>query len=152
MPAAKVFFDTNVIIYTRDNADDPRIALARAWFAAAEERKCLIVNLQVLNELASVLLRKHRGIATDDVFATIDRLGVFGDSPVTMSTVGLARQVRRQTAYSWWDCVLLASALELGCSHFLSEDLQDGQKIGAMTIINPFIHPPETVLPQDVRQ
>jgi predicted nucleic acid-binding protein len=42
---------------------------------------------------------------------------------------------------------LLASALELGCSHFLSEDLQDGQQIGDPTIINPFLHAPEDIFP-----
>jgi predicted nucleic acid-binding protein len=47
--------------------------------------------------------------------------------------------------------LLLASALELGCSHFLPEDLQDGQQIGGLTIINPFLHAPEAILglPQD---
>jgi predicted nucleic acid-binding protein len=40
---------------------------------------------------------------------------------------------------------LLASALELGCSHFLSEDLQDGQQIGDLTIINPFLHAPKNI-------
>jgi predicted nucleic acid-binding protein len=41
--------------------------------------------------------------------------------------------------------------VKLGCSHFLSEDLQDGQQIGGLTIINPFLQAPETILglPQD---
>ena len=46
----------------------------------------------------------------------------------------------------WWDCLLLASALELGCTHFLSEDLQDGQVIEGLTIVNPFAHTPEEIL------
>ena len=38
-----------------------------------------------------------------------------------------------------------ASAIELGCSHFLSEDLQDGHVIGGLTVINPFLHAPDTL-------
>ena len=55
-----------------------------------------------------------------------------------------ARVTRGATGYSWWDCLLIASALEAGCSHFLSEDLQD--VIGGLTIIDPFAHTPDQIL------
>jgi predicted nucleic acid-binding protein len=41
---------------------------------------------------------------------------------------------------------LLASAIELGCTHYLSEDLQDGQVIDGLTIVDPFAHSPEQIL------
>ena len=146
MPAAKVFADTNVAFYSRDEAQDPRVALAGAWLAAAGACGALTVNLQLLNELASVLFRKRKQLSNEQVFDAVDKLAVFGTEPVNKETVSAARAIRAGTGYSWWDCLLLASALELGCSHFLSEDLQDGQKIGDLTIINPFLHAPETIL------
>jgi predicted nucleic acid-binding protein len=39
----------------------------------------------------------------------------------------------------------LGSPVELGCSHFLSEDLHDGQQIGDLTAVNPFLHDPADV-------
>jgi predicted nucleic acid-binding protein len=48
--------------------------------------------------------------------------------------------------FSWWDCLLLASAIELGCTHFLSEDLKDGQTIEGLTILSPFAHTPDQIL------
>jgi predicted nucleic acid-binding protein len=40
--------------------------------------------------------------------------------------------------FSWWDCVLLASASRADCSVFFSEDLQHGRRVERLTIINPF--------------
>jgi predicted nucleic acid-binding protein len=54
--------------------------------------------------------------------------------------------VRNASQYSWWDCLLLASALDLGCTHFLSDDLQDGHQIAGLTIIDPFAHTPQQIL------
>ena len=145
MPAVRVFADTNVAFYSRDEAQDPRVVMAGEWLAAAGVRGALTVNLQLLNELASVLFRKRRHLSNEQVFDAVDKLAVFGAESVNKETVSAARLIRISTGYSWWDCLLLASAIELGCSHFLSEDLQDGHKIGDLTIINPFLHAPETI-------
>jgi predicted nucleic acid-binding protein len=146
MPADKVFADTNVAFYSRDEAADARVAGARRWLMEAGGRGRLCVNLQVLNELASVLFRKRKHLSNEQVFDAIDKLAVFGTTPVSLETILAARSIRVSTGYSWWDCLLLASALELDCSHFLSEDLQDGLEIGGLTIINPFLHAPEEIL------
>jgi predicted nucleic acid-binding protein len=57
-----------------------------------------------------------------------------------------ARRLHLRYRYSWWDCLLLASAIELGCTHFLSEDLHNGQAIEGLTIIDPFAHSPDQIL------
>jgi predicted nucleic acid-binding protein len=76
---------------------------------------------------------------------------MFGISPLTIETTLAARDVLLRFRYSWWDSLLLASAVELGCTHFLSEDLQDGQRIVAgsrrgLTIVDPFAHSPDQIL------
>ena len=146
MPAARVFIDTNVIVYSRESADDPRIVHARDWLAALVARDALVVNVQVLNELTHVLFRKRQEMSPQDVFTAVDELAVYGSTPVSIDTVIEARRLRLANGFSWWDCLLLASAAELGCSHFLSEDLHDGQKIGAMTVVDPFLHDPADIL------
>jgi predicted nucleic acid-binding protein len=74
--------------------------------------------------------------------------GTLGDSPLTKRDTYGARLLHLRYGYSWWDCLLLASAIELGCTHFLSEDLQDSQRIEdgggrSLTILSPFAHSPE---------
>ena len=151
MRAVKVFADTNVVFYSREDTSHPKAATAQFWLQVCADRRSLCLNLQVLNELASVLFRKQRQLTNDQVFDAIDKLSVLGAEPMTIQTVQIGRAVRTATGYSWWDSLLLASALELGCSHFLSEDLQDGHQIGGLTIVNPFLHAPEAILgpPQD---
>ena len=145
MRVIKVFADTNVMFYGRDDADDLKVITARHWVSYAAKMNALCLNLQVLNELTTVLLRKRKQLRPAQVFEAVDTLIPFGASPVNLETVESARGLHTTLGYSWWDCVLLASALELRCSHFLSEDLSDSQQIAGMTIINPFLHSPEAI-------
>ena len=152
MPDAKVFLDTNILLYLHDQKDGAKARTAEAWLRTliAQQRACL--NLQVLNEAASAMLRKSWFDRTDQVFAIIDDLAELGDTPIGWAEVEIARLLHAHLGYSWWDCLLLASALEMGCTLFLSEDLQDGQRIAAvtpdqsLTIVNPFAHSPEQIL------
>ena len=146
MPGAKVFMDSNILLYTRDlTATDKSVASAH-WLRSAAEIGAARTNLQVLNEVTHVMLRKRRDLSMDEVFEAVDSIAFLGQSPVTASTTQLARTIRANTAYSWWDCLLLASALELNCTHFLSEDLQDSQTIQGLTIVSPFAHSPDQIL------
>jgi predicted nucleic acid-binding protein len=49
-----------------------------------------------------------------------------------------ALEVQDRYGYAFYDALIVAAALEAGCTRLYSEDLQDGQRIGALTIENPF--------------
>lgn len=144
MRDSRVFVDSNVILYLHDVHDPDRGAVSRFWLETASLQKAAVTNLQVLNEVANVLL-KRKNLSDKQVFTIVDDLAYLGATPLTWSIVVAARDIRLSTRYAWWDCVLLASALELRCSHFLSEDLQDGHKLAGMTIVDPFKHSPELI-------
>jgi predicted nucleic acid-binding protein len=151
MPGAKVFLDTNTLLYLNDRKDIAKARTSQAWLAAliSEQRACL--NLQVLNEATGAMLRKKWFDTPQQVFLIVDDLAELGEAPVNWVEVELARSLHARLGYSWWDCLLLASAFTLGCSYFLSEDLQDGQRISisseqSLTIINPFTHSPDQIL------
>jgi predicted nucleic acid-binding protein len=146
MPGVRVFIDSNVFLYTRDADSPQKSGTCSGWVKELTARRLGIVNLQVLNEVTNVMLRKRREFSAEKVFSWADELRQFGETPIGNETTRAARKLHLDSGYSWWDCLLLGSALELGCSHFLSEDLQDGQKIGGLTIINPFTHAPEEIL------
>ena len=103
-----------------------------------------MTNLQVLTEIASIATRKSSRFA--DPFFRIDSFAQFGTTPTNFDISLAARRIRASINYSWWDSLLLASALELGCTRFLSEDLQDGQVVEGLTIVDPFAHSPEQIL------
>jgi predicted nucleic acid-binding protein len=109
-----------------------------------------VTNLQVLNELISVITRKNQRFADRDPFFEADIAALFGSAPLSSDAALAARDLFLRYRYAWWDCLLLASAIELGCTHFLSEDMQDGHRISlspeqSLTLINPFAHSPDDV-------
>ncbi|WP_420962597.1 PIN domain-containing protein [Brucella sp. IR073] len=144
--SADCFIDANVLLYARQKEITPKVERAIAWlrFLASAQRDC--TNLQVLNEMTHVLLRKRKDLTTHEVFVAIDELRPLGTAPISEDIAMLARRLRLTTSYSWWDCLLLASAIDLKCRYFLSEDMQDGQAIEGLTIINPFLHTADKIL------
>lgn len=145
MPDVRVFVDTNVFIYMHDKDSNGKDLIASTWLAFLADRELAVTNLQCLNELTNVLLKQRWSPLSQTAFDIVDKLAEFGSSPVGRNEVSTARELHALSRYSWWDCLLLASAIELGCSHFLSEDLQDGHVIGGLTVINPFLHAPDTL-------
>lgn len=41
--------------------------------------------------------------------------------------------------FSWYDALILSSAMQASCELLYSEDMQHGQKIGSLCIVNPFL-------------
>lgn len=129
---AKVFADTNVVLYTIGQ-DVQKASIARRIIAAHPK-----VSTQVINEATSVCLRKlgfNREQAysfADEVMRRTEVLPV--DELVTRKGAELA--IRFQL--SNWDALIVAAAVLAGCEKLYSEDLQHGQVIEGVTIENPF--------------
>lgn len=133
MPA-KVFFDTNVLIYAITEGD-PRSDVAEKLLAAGG-----LVSAHVLNELVAVARRKL-GRSWDEIEEALAAFRILCPSPVpiTIATHEAAVRIARQYGYQIYDALVMAAALEAGCDTLYSEDLQDGQQIdGQLTIRNPF--------------
>jgi predicted nucleic acid-binding protein len=139
--SAKVFIDSNVFLYAVEEQDPVKAARAAEWLRHLLESGVGVANMQVMNEVTNVLFKRAR-LPAEKVFELIDGYAGFGARPINEETVLAARLVRFETGYSWWDCVLLASAMELGCNQFLTEDLRDGHAVRGLTILNPFRHSP----------
>ena len=133
MRGDKAFFDTNLIVYAFAK-DDPRAETAETLLAAGG-----IVSVQILNEFVAVALRKL-AMTWDDVLAALDAILVLCPSPVplTIETHQMALGIAKRHKYHIYDALVIASALEASCATLYSEDLQNGQAIGGLTIRNPF--------------
>jgi predicted nucleic acid-binding protein len=130
----KAFFDTNVLIYTVAE-NDPRTLRAERLLMSGG-----VVGVQVLNEFVSVARRKMR-MPWADVIEALDAIRVLCPSPVpvTIHTHETALMVAQQHGFEIYDALVVAAALEAGCSTLYSEDLQDGQVIDRkLTLRNPF--------------
>lgn len=126
------FIDTNVFVYAL--GDDPKSERAREVLVQGG-----VISVQVLNELARVLLGKF-GRRPADVDLAISRLLLQFPTPLPL-TVALHGQALRLVAthrLPFYDALILAAALEAGCDTLLSEDFQAGRRFGGLTVVNPF--------------
>jgi predicted nucleic acid-binding protein len=133
-----VFVDTNVLIYARDQKDLEKRTKARTWLRMLGEHRCGRVNLQVLNEFARWVLKNESRRPLGEVRAEVDMLRAWGDTLVADEEVELAWAVRQRLGFQWFDCLLLAAARLLGCTHFLTEDMTEGATFETLRLVHPF--------------
>ena len=134
MPA-KVFFDTNVLLYAVAE-NEPRSAQAEELLAAGG-----VLSVQILNEFVSVARRKIL-MSWSDVTEALDAFRVLCPSPlpITIEIHEAALKIAEKHVYNIYDALVIAAALEAGCATLYSEDLHSGQMIsGQLTIRNPFL-------------
>ncbi len=133
MKGDRVFFDTNVLIYAFAE-NDPRTGIAEALLAGGG-----VTGVQALNEFVTVAALKL-AMPWEEVLEALRVLRVLCPSPVpvTVHTHEAALRIMGQFRYHIYDSLVIAAALEARCQTLFSEDMQDGQTIGGLTIRNPF--------------
>lgn len=130
---AERFFDTNVLLYLL-SGDSTRADRAEAALATGG-----VLSVQVLNEFASVAMRKVRMPLDEirEVLATVR--AVCKIVPITEATHDKGLEIADRYGLSIYDAMIVASTLIAGREILLSEDMQDGQVFdGALKIRNPF--------------
>ena len=98
------------------------------------------ISVQVLNEFTSVLHRKFGidwGVIAEAVADLQTALGPI--LPMGVNTHSAAVDLARVHGFSFYDSLIVASALKAGWDTLLSEDLQAGRRIVNLTIVNPFL-------------
>ena len=97
------------------------------------------INVQVLNELASVARRKMRMSWTDTrMFLSMLR-GLLTVHPVTIETHETGLALAERYALSTYDAMIAAAALHAGCDTLWSEDMQHEMALDeGLRIVNPF--------------
>ena len=134
------FFDTNVLLYTLDDVDQRKRDTANTLIVDAIAADNCCISYQVVQETLNVLTRKLTPTMTsEDKQGFVDRMLL----PLwrVMPSIGLFREgmsIQDRYRFSFYDSMIVAAALSAGCRRLYSEDLQHGQKIGKLEIVNPF--------------
>jgi predicted nucleic acid-binding protein len=106
------------------------------------------VSVQVLQEYYVTVTQKlDPGLDPGDARADVRALTVWGPLLADAMLLEDAWGLQDRHALSFWDALIVAAAVRLGCGHVLTEDLQDGQSLEGVTVVNPFVHPVDSVLP-----
>ncbi len=141
---AVVFVDTNVLIYGVDDKDPDKRDRARGWLQVCWEQRCGRLSTQVLNEFYVNVRKKFaQALSQDDARTEIRRYQHWKPWPIDQATVETAWAVESRYGVNYWDALMVAAAQQQGCNWLLTEDLQHGQQIDGVRIVNPFIAGPQ---------
>ncbi len=129
----RVSADTNVVLYVASR-DDIRADRATDLLKAG-----MTLSVQVLNESASVMLRKWQATwaETREFLARVQTLSEVRD--ITPETHRLGLDIAQRHKLRFYDGLIIASALEAGCDILYSEDMHHGLVVdGSLRLVNPF--------------
>ena len=137
----RFFLDTNIFVYSFDKNAPKKADRAAKLIRRAIEVGQGIVSYQVVQEFFNVALRRFaEPMSAADAEQYLST--TFRPLLAVHSSHGLysrALQLAREHSLSWYDSLIVASAIEGRCGVLYSEDLQHGQRFGGSRIENPFL-------------
>ena len=137
----RFFLDTNVFVYSFDGSAPAKARRAVQLIRGAVETRKGIVSYQVVQEFFNVALRRFaKPMTADDAeqyLSTVFRplLAIHSSQALYGEALRLSGRFR----LSWYDSLIIASAIEGQCNVLYSEDLRSGQRFGDLEIKNPFL-------------
>ena len=136
----RAFFDTNVLVYAFDSSAPEKQDRALNLFDALASKGDAVLSTQVLQEFFVVTTRKLATPLSSERAEEIVRQ--FAQLPTVIIDPDLILQAVRFTRahqVTFWDALVVAAAKFGGATELLTEDLQHGQTIEGVRIVNPFI-------------
>lgn len=131
----RVFFDTNILIYSYSEDEPAKQLIARQLIQESNS----FISTQVLQELTNTLTRKFKF----PYHATVPVLNQCCQNNNvhinTETTIVEACTIASRYGFSFFDSLIIAAAIESKCRLVYSEDMQHNQVINGLQIVNPFI-------------
>ncbi|MGI8501836.1 MAG: PIN domain-containing protein [Hassallia sp.] len=137
----RCFVDSNIWLYRFILNPNDLSAIQKQQIATnVTSQENLLVSTQVINEVCANLIRKARF----DNLQIQNLIEDFAEGceilPVSLETLQYAVKLRHRYLLSFWDSLIVASAVLGQASILYSEDMQDGLIIeNALQIVNPFL-------------
>lgn len=131
----KSFVDTNIVVYCYSETQEDKKILAQRVSLNPDS----VISTQVIQEFGNTMSRKF-GQSWNSIQAAIQELTlnyqVYINTPVTITN---ACRITDKYKYSFYDSLIIASALEAGFDILYTEDMQHNQLIeDKLRILNPF--------------
>jgi predicted nucleic acid-binding protein len=134
---ARVFLDTNILVYADDLDAGPKRRVATELITKAIVDRNGVLSTQILQEFFVVATRKL-GVKPEVARRKVELLSTLDVVRIQVGDVLEAIDLHRLHKLSFWDSLVLRCAIVAGCERLLSEDLQHGRIIGGVRIENPF--------------
>lgn len=142
MTGSRVFLDTNVLVYAADPRFPARRKTARKLMTSLKEQSDRqgVVSTQVLQEFYIVATTKL-DLPPQAAKAAIHALGHYDVVTITAGLIAEAIDCSIVSQLSFWDALIVSAAESACCETLVTEDLQAGQVLRGVRIVNPFEAP-----------
>jgi predicted nucleic acid-binding protein len=134
--SARCFLDTNILIYA-DSADEPAkqdaaVKLLKTLYLQGNA----VISTQVLSEFSNAALKKLK-LPADIVRQRVAAYSRFETINVTPPIINSALDLYQTRSLSYYDALIVATAITAGCTTLYTEDMNNGERIDLIQLINP---------------
>ncbi len=135
------FLDSNVFVYLFDETDERKRGMAARIVESGLQDNSASISYQVVQETLNVLTgpKLATPMTTGGAKSFVEQVMIpmWRVSP-SLALYYRAIDLQDRYRYGFYDSLIIAAALDAGCTRLYTEDLQDGQQIEGLTIENPF--------------
>lgn len=136
--ATRSFIDTNVLVYAEASDEPAKQRIALDLLKELFETTSGVLSTQVLQEYCNVAIKKLK-LPPAHIRAQLDLYEQFEVVQVTPAIIRAGLDLHQTRSVSFYDAIVLASAQTAGCSVLLSEDMNAGELVGGVRVVNPFL-------------
>jgi len=133
---SKIFIDTNILVYTCDNFEKEKQKQCRSLLKTIALDYIGVISTQVLQEfyISCVKKLKIEPLITKEILISYERFEVV---QITQEVIKEAIDVSVLNKISFWDSLIVSAAQYAKCGEIWSENMNDGQIIRGIKIVNP---------------
>jgi len=135
----KTFIDTNVLIYAHDIDADAKHKIAKGVLQELWTERTGVLSAQVLQEFYVNVTRKIPSPLSKDLARLVVSSYAIWCLETTPTEILAAFRIEDESRIGFWDALIVSSAAKLGATRILSEDLNAGQRIAGILVVNPFV-------------
>ena len=130
----RVFLDTNILLYAFSSKEIQKHEIAKKIVLADA-----VISVQVINEVSVNLIKKFK-FSEDEVASFIkSSYARYQFATLDKETFLKASSLRKKYFLSYFDSIIVATALMADCNILYSEDMQHNLIVNnCLKIVNPF--------------
>ena len=135
----KTFIDTNVLIYAHDIDADAKHKIAKGVLQELWTERTGVLSAQVLQEFYVNVTRKIPSPLSKDLARLVVSSYAIWCLETNPTEILAAFRIEDESRIGFWDALIVSSAAKSGANRILSEDLNAGQRIAGILVVNPFV-------------
>jgi predicted nucleic acid-binding protein len=132
------FIDTNVLVYAEASDAPDKQQAALALLKQLYETGTGVLSTRVLQEYCNVAIKKLK-LPVAHIRAQLDMYEQFEVVQITPAIIRAGLDLNQTRSVGFYDALIIASAQIAGCNVLFSEDLNTGEVIAGVHLLNPFV-------------